>query len=219
MKFLLVRTIGSRHAIKGSVCLAIGLSPLTYSYRHNFNDLGPFLNAMLSILIKLPAVPMDISQSPCPIILHRQTLCRPRARQRKVSRRTRSLICDLICLFIQGFLSILQDSLGGHSPEQRSAPLLYTLQLLLYVHYRQFYIQECVYEENQRWPNERTREIVKRYQATLGIGHISGNFDKHYLQYLRKGYFEPIPLAWATSNINPLTQEVPGSQYEDGAGM
>ena len=94
---------GSRHAIKGSVCLGIGMrSEHTLCYvwmavtgiaipidRHNFNDLGPFLNAMLSILIKLPAVPMDISLSQCPIILHSQTLCRPRARQRKVSRRTK----------------------------------------------------------------------------------------------------------------------------------
>jgi hypothetical protein len=102
----------------------------------------------------------------------------------------------------KGFLSTLKDSLGGHSPEQR-----------------QYYIQECVYEEHQRWPTEQKREIAKRYQAVVGISHLSAEFDKTYLEFLRKGYFEPIPLEWATSNWNPLTQETPGSQYEDGAGI
>jgi len=100
----------------------------------------------------------------------------------------------------KGFLSTLKDSLGGHSPEQR-----------------QYYIQECVYEENQRWPTEQIRQIAKRYQASVGISHLSTEFDKKYLEFLRKGYFEPIPLAWAASSWNPLTQETPGSQYEDGA--
>jgi hypothetical protein len=100
----------------------------------------------------------------------------------------------------KGFLSALKDSLGGHSSEQR-----------------QYYIQECVYEENQRWPTEQQREIARRYQATVGISHLSEGFDPKYLEFLRKGYFEPIPLRWATSTWNPLTQETPGSKYEDGA--
>jgi hypothetical protein len=76
-----------------------------------------------------------------------------------------------------------------------------------------------MYEESQRFPTEKKREIAKRYQAAIGIGHLSVNFDKHYLTYLRNGFFEPIPLAWATSNYNPLTEKTPGSQYDDGAGM
>jgi hypothetical protein len=76
-----------------------------------------------------------------------------------------------------------------------------------------------VYEENQRFPTEKKREIAKKYQAVVGIGHLAADFDKHYLKYLRMGYFEPIPLAWATSNYNPLTEKMPGSQYDDGAGM
>jgi hypothetical protein len=76
-----------------------------------------------------------------------------------------------------------------------------------------------VYEERQRFPTEKIHEIAKRYQAAVGIIHIAENFDKHYLEYLRKGYFEPIPVEWATSTYNPLTEKTPGSQYDDGAGM
>jgi hypothetical protein len=60
---------------------------------------------------------------------------------------------------------------------------------------------------------------VKRYQSAVGIGHLSANFDKNYLEHMRMGYFEPIPLAWTKSNVNPLTKQTPGSEFEDEAGM
>src|ERR1700722_14265306 len=82
---------------------------------------------------------------------------------------------------------------------------------------RQYYIQQCAYEENQRWPTPEQRQIAKRYQTVIGIDHVAANHEKHYLEFLRLGYFEPIPLSWATNPYNPLTTKSSG-QYEDGAG-
>src|ERR1700722_2134364 len=73
-------------------------------------------------------------------------------------------------------------------------------------------------EENLRWGSGRRLEIVRRYQAVLGISHLVTEYHKDYLDYLRKGFFEPIPLAWSTSNYNPLTSPVLFSNFEDGAG-
>jgi hypothetical protein len=84
---------------------------------------------------------------------------------------------------------------------------------------RQYYIQQCAYEEDQRWPTDEHRQIAARYQAVVGIDHVAIQHEKHYLQYLRMGYFEPIPLSWTTSSYNPLTSKTPGSDYDDGAGM
>jgi hypothetical protein len=83
----------------------------------------------------------------------------------------------------------------------------------------QAYIEDCMYEESQRWGTGRRLEIVRRYQATIGISHFATEYHKDYLKYLRKGFFEPIPLAWSTSNYNPLTAPVTNtfSNFEDGA--
>jgi hypothetical protein len=84
---------------------------------------------------------------------------------------------------------------------------------------RQYYIQQCAFEENQRWRSNDHRQIAKQYQAVVGIDHIANQYEKHYLKYLRMGYFEPIHLSWTTSACNPLTTKTPGSQFDDGAGM
>lgn len=63
-------------------------------------------------------------------------------------------------------------------------------------------------EERGRWPNEPTRQIVTGYQEKMGIAAGIADRRAHqplqYLHLLRAGYFEPIPVAWATLASNPL---------------
>jgi hypothetical protein len=63
-------------------------------------------------------------------------------------------------------------------------------------------------EERGRWPDEEWRQIVAVYQEKVGmtkkIADLRVRHPTQYLHLLRAGYFEPIPVAWATMNSNPL---------------
>lgn len=63
-------------------------------------------------------------------------------------------------------------------------------------------------EESGRWQDEQTLQIVRTYQDKVGmaskIAHLRMHQPLQYLHLLRAGYFEPIPVAWAGSNSNPL---------------
>ena len=63
-------------------------------------------------------------------------------------------------------------------------------------------------EEDGRWPDEQWRELVMNYQAKVGmsnkIAELRDKSPTQYLHLLRAGYFEPIPVAWANQNSNPL---------------
>ncbi|KAF9077114.1 hypothetical protein BDP27DRAFT_1357264 [Rhodocollybia butyracea] len=63
-------------------------------------------------------------------------------------------------------------------------------------------------EENGRWPDQEWRQIVEAYQEKLGISkkvaYLRHRQPIQYLHLLRAGYFEPIPVAWANLNSNPL---------------
>ena len=63
-------------------------------------------------------------------------------------------------------------------------------------------------EEEGRWPNHEWREIISNYQQKVGMtAKIADLRTRHPIQYLhllRAGYFEPIPVAWATQTSNPL---------------
>lgn len=63
-------------------------------------------------------------------------------------------------------------------------------------------------EEAGRWPNPQWRELVFGYQDKIGMLEKVADLREHkpiqYLHLLRAGYFEPIPIAWATQDSNPL---------------
>lgn len=63
-------------------------------------------------------------------------------------------------------------------------------------------------EENGRWPDDEWRQIVMVYQHKIGmtrkIAELRTRSPTQYLHLLRAGYFEPIPVAWATMTSNPL---------------
>ncbi|KIY02092.1 uncharacterized protein Z520_02230 [Fonsecaea multimorphosa CBS 102226] len=63
-------------------------------------------------------------------------------------------------------------------------------------------------EEAGRWPDEQWRHIVAVYQEKVGmsgkIAYLRARQPIQYLHLLRAGYFEPIPVAWATQASNPL---------------
>ena len=65
-----------------------------------------------------------------------------------------------------------------------------------------------VTEESGRWPDAMTRNIAMAYQEHVGMAHKIATLRMkqpiQYLHLLRAGYFEPIPIAWATLNSNPL---------------
>jgi hypothetical protein len=75
--------------------------------------------------------------------------------------------------------------------------------------------KEILDEEQGRWPDEEYRAIVKTYQDKTGmagkIAHLRLRFPIQYLHLLRAGYFEPIPVAWAGSNSNPLKFSIEAS--------
>lgn len=68
--------------------------------------------------------------------------------------------------------------------------------------------QAVIAEENGRWPDDQWRHIVAVYQEKVGmsgkIGYLRERQPIQYLHLLRAGYFEPIPVAWANQNSNPL---------------
>ncbi len=63
-------------------------------------------------------------------------------------------------------------------------------------------------EEQGRWPDQEWRQIVANYQEKVGmtrkIADLRVRHPLQYLHLLRAGYFEPIPVAWANLNSNPL---------------
>lgn len=70
-------------------------------------------------------------------------------------------------------------------------------------------LKNAILEEEQgRWPDVDWRQIVSVYQQKVGMTQkIAGLRARHPIQYLhllRAGYFEPIPVAWANLNSNPL---------------
>ena len=71
-------------------------------------------------------------------------------------------------------------------------------------------------EENGRWPDEQWREIVMNYQAKVGmtnkIAELRAQCPTQYVHLLRAGYFEPIPVAWASQNSNPLKFKIDSAE-------
>lgn len=67
---------------------------------------------------------------------------------------------------------------------------------------------EILAEEQGRWPDEQWRYIVANYQEKVGmtkkIADLRVRHPIQYLHLLKAGYFEPIPIAWATQVSNPL---------------
>lgn len=63
-------------------------------------------------------------------------------------------------------------------------------------------------EEAGRWPDDQTRHIVAVYQEKVSmvnkIADLRAQRPLQYMHLLRAGYFEPIPVAWATQASNPL---------------
>lgn len=76
--------------------------------------------------------------------------------------------------------------------------------------------QAIIAEEDSRWPDDQWRHIVAVYQEKVGMaGKIAYLREKQPIQYLhllRAGYFEPIPVAWATQNSNPLKFSIDASE-------
>ncbi|KAK5681046.1 hypothetical protein LTS10_006806 [Elasticomyces elasticus] len=74
---------------------------------------------------------------------------------------------------------------------------------------------EILAEEDGRWPDEQWRYIVAVYQDKVGmtgkIAQLRAHQPTQYLHLLRAGYFEPIPVAWATQASNPLKFSIEAS--------
>ena len=70
-------------------------------------------------------------------------------------------------------------------------------------------------EEQGRWPDEEWRQMVATYQEKVGmtrkIADLRARYPTQYLHLLRAGYFEPIPVAWANLNSNPLKFSIESS--------
>lgn len=70
-------------------------------------------------------------------------------------------------------------------------------------------------EENGRWPDDAWRQMVAIYQDKVGmtkkIADLRVRHPIQYLHLLRAGYFEPIPVAWANQNSNPLKFSIEAS--------
>lgn len=70
-------------------------------------------------------------------------------------------------------------------------------------------------EEQGRWPDHEWRQIVAAYQEKVGmtrkIADLRNRHPTQYLHLLRAGYFEPIPVAWANQNSNPLKFSIEAS--------
>ncbi|OAA57119.1 von Willebrand factor, type A [Niveomyces insectorum RCEF 264] len=68
--------------------------------------------------------------------------------------------------------------------------------------------QDILLEEQGRWPDTQYRRVVADYQVKVGMAKKIASLREHcpiqYLHLLRAGYFEPIPVAWATQASNPL---------------
>jgi hypothetical protein len=69
-------------------------------------------------------------------------------------------------------------------------------------------VNEIEAEEAGRWRDAITRNVAMQYQDKTGmsrkVAQLRQTQPLQYLHLLRAGYFEPIPVAWANSNSNPL---------------
>ncbi|KAJ6086764.1 hypothetical protein N7467_005678 [Penicillium canescens] len=67
---------------------------------------------------------------------------------------------------------------------------------------------EILKEEQGRWQDGIDRQIVSTYQERIGIARAVSEIRMQkpiqYLNHLRAGYFEPIPVAWQSQASNPL---------------
>ncbi|CAK7266056.1 hypothetical protein SEPCBS119000_001826 [Sporothrix epigloea] len=97
-----------------------------------------------------------------------------------------------------------KKSLGIKPPEQKAAEKAAELRVAI------------LSEEAGRWPDSAHRQLVTDYQHKVGMfRHIATMRVRQPLQYLhllRAGYFEPIPVAWATQASNPLKFSVEASE-------
>ncbi|CAK7215169.1 hypothetical protein SCUCBS95973_002389 [Sporothrix curviconia] len=92
--------------------------------------------------------------------------------------------------------SSFKKSLGIKSAEEKAVELASSLR------------SSILAEEAGRWPDSAQRKLVADYQEKVGMAsHIEKLRERKPIQYLhllRAGYFEPIPVAWATQASNPL---------------
>lgn len=92
--------------------------------------------------------------------------------------------------------SSFKKSIGMKSTEEKAAELGQNLR------------ESILQEERGRWPDDEWRNLVYAYQEKVGmsrkIAELRARSPIQYLHLLRAGYFEPIPVAWASQNSNPL---------------
>ena len=92
--------------------------------------------------------------------------------------------------------SRFKTAMGVKSPEEKSTAQALDLR------------EAILYEEQGRWPDDEWRRIVASYQEKVGMTHKIAELRAwkpiQYLHLLKAGYFEPIPVAWATRASNPL---------------
>jgi len=92
--------------------------------------------------------------------------------------------------------SNFKRSIGIKSSEEKATDQISALQ------------RAILAEEQGRWPDEQWRQIITAYLDKIGmakkVADLRSNYPIQYLHLLRAGYFEPIPVAWATQASNPL---------------
>ncbi|KAH8891113.1 hypothetical protein GQ53DRAFT_720430 [Thozetella sp. PMI_491] len=92
--------------------------------------------------------------------------------------------------------SRFRKAIGVKTLEEKSAIVAKTLR------------EAILAEEQGRWPDPQWRDLVASYQEKVGmtnkISELRAHSPYQYLHLLRAGYFEPIPVAWATRASNPL---------------
>lgn len=95
-----------------------------------------------------------------------------------------------------GRFASIKKSLGMKSSEEKAFEFAQSLRTSILA------------EEAGRWPDNAHRQLVANYQEKVGMAkHIADMRARKPIQYLhllRAGYFEPIPVAWATQASNPL---------------
>ncbi|CAK7199563.1 hypothetical protein SEUCBS139899_002243 [Sporothrix eucalyptigena] len=96
----------------------------------------------------------------------------------------------------KGKFASFKKSLGIKSSEEKATELASSLRASILA------------EEAGRWPDSAHRQLVAGYQQKVGmashIADLRARKPIQYLHLLRAGYFEPIPVAWATQASNPL---------------
>lgn len=100
-------------------------------------------------------------------------------------------------------LSGLKRAFSIKSPEQKAVAKIEKSSV------RGRELRDTILEEEQgRWPDAGWRYIVATYQDKVGmtrkIANLRLRYPIQYVHLLRAGYFEPIPVAWANLNSNPL---------------